>query len=538
VTGSVGEALIAGLAERGVDTIFGIPGVHTLELYRGLTTSGVRHVTPRHEQGAGFMADGFARVSGRTGVCLVISGPGVTNVLTPIGQARQDARPLLVLSASVSRDERGRGLGVIHDLPDQAALTRAVTRLTVSVDEPGQLGPALDAAWAVLEGHDGPPGPVHLQVPVDVLRLAADVAGQAVTRPRPLALPPAEAIEHAGALLAAAERPAIILGGGARNAGPAALALARRLGAPVGLTINGKGAVPASDPLCVPSRMMVAPFDRLFLEADVVLAVGTQLSELDWWALDRPFAPSGQIIRVDLDAAVLDANAPAAVGLVGDAEAVLDALLAGLPESTAGPGAAVAVARVAAAAAATRWPDAIAAHLPLVRALDSALPADRIVAVDSTQPGYAANHALDVELPGSWLMPIGYGCLGSALPMAIGACLAAPDRPVLAIAGDGGVLFTLPELAAARDLGLSLPLLVWNNGGYGEIRDAMRESDVPILGTDASAVDLPRVAEGFGCLGARAESLEHVQELVASALAAPVPTLIEVTPRTRGVTDG
>ena len=538
MSGSVGEALIAGLAERGVDTIFGIPGVHTLELYRGLTTSGVRHVTPRHEQGAGFMADGFARVSGRPGVCLVISGPGVTNVLTPIGQARQDARPLLVLSASVSRAERGRGLGVIHDLPDQAALTRAVTRLTVSVDEPAQLGPALAAAWAVLEGHDGPPGPVHLQVPVDVLRLAAAAAGRPVTRSTPIALPPAALIENAGALLAAAERPAIILGGGARNAGPAALALARRLGAPVGLTINGKGAVPASDPLCVPSRMMVAPFDRLFLEADVVLAVGTQLSDLDWWGLDRPFAPSGQIVRVDLDAAVLDANAPASVGLVGDAEAVLDALLARLPESAAGPAAALVAERVAAAAATTSWPDAVAAHLPLVRALDAVLPADRIVAVDSTQPGYSANHALDVELPGSWLMPIGYGCLGTALPMAIGACLAAPDRPVLALAGDGGVLFTLPELAAARDLGLPLPLVVWNNAGYGEIRDAMRESDVPILGTDASAVDLPRVAEGFGCLGTRAESLEHLQELVASALAAPVPTLIEVTPRTRGVTDG
>lgn len=532
---SVGEALIAGLAERGVDTIFGIPGVHTLELYRGLTTSGVRHVTPRHEQGAGFMADGFARVSGRPGVCLVISGPGVTNVLTPIAQARQDARPLLVLSASVSRDERGRGRGVIHDLPDQAALTRAVTRLTVSIDEPGQLAAALDAAWAVLEGQQGPPGPVHLQVPVDVLRLAAEATPRAARPSSSAELPPAEAIERASALLAHAERPAVILGGGARNAGPAALALARRLGAPVGLTINAKGAVPASDPLCVPSRMMVAPFDRLFLEADVLLAVGTQLSDLDWWALDGPFAPAGRIIRVDLDAAVLDANVPATIGLVGDAEAVLAALSSGLPATCAGPGAAAAAARVAAAAAATSWPDEVAAHLPLVRALDAVLPADRIVAVDSTQPGYAANHALDVELPGSWLMPIGYGCLGTALPMAIGACLAAPERAVLAIAGDGGVLFTLPELAAARDLGLSLPLVVWNNAGYGEIRDAMRAADMSVLGTDASAVDLPRVAEGFGCIGARAESLDHVQQLVSTALAAPVPTLIEVTPRTRGV---
>ena len=535
---SVGEALIAGLAARGVDTIFGIPGVHTLELYRGLTTSGVRHVTPRHEQGAGFMADGWGRVSGRPGVCLVISGPGVTNVLTPIAQARQDARPLLVLSASVGRDERGRGRGVIHDLPDQAAVTRAVTRLTVSIDEPDELGPALDAAFDVLEGRQGPPGPVHLQVPVDVLRLAAAAPGPSAAATPRAALPPADALARAVELLAGAERPALILGGGARDAGPAALALARRLGAPVGLTINGKGAVAPDDPLCVPSRMMVAPFDRLFLEADVVLAVGTQLSELDWWALDGPFAPAGRVIRVDLDAAVLDANVPAAVGLAGDAARVLDALAAGLPATCAGPGAAVAAERVAAAAAALRWPEAVSAHLPLVRALDAALPAGRILAVDSTQPGYAANHALDVERPGSWLMPIGYGCLGTALPMAIGACLAAPDRPVLALAGDGGVLFTLPELAAARDLGLSLPLVVWNNGGYGEIRDAMRDSDIRAVGTDASAVDLPRVAEGFGCIGARAESIDHVQELVAAALSAPVPTLIEVTPRTRGVEAG
>ena len=528
---TVGEALIAGLAARGVDTIFGIPGVHTLELYRGLTTSGVRHITPRHEQGAGFMADGWSRVCGRPGVCLVISGPGVTNVLTPLAQARQDARPLLVLSGVVSRDERGRGR--IHDLPDQAAVTRAVTRLTISLESPDELPAALDSAWAVLEGRRGPPGPVHLQVPVDVLRLNA--AAATAPSSAPVAVPPPDAIERAVALLAAAERPALVLGGGARDAGPLAVSIAERLGAPIGLTINAKGAVPSTHPLCVPSRMMLEPFDRLFLEADVLLAVGTQLSDLDWWALERPFDPAGRIVRVDLDAAACAVGPPAAVDLVGDATAVLAALSGRLSDRPAEARSHRAAALVAEAATAARWPDSVAVHLPLVRALDAVLPADRIVAVDSTQPGYAANHALDVELPGSWLMPIGYGSLGTALPMAIGARVAAPQRPVLAIAGDGGVLFTLSELAAARDLGLSLPLVVWNNGGYGEIRDAMHEADVSPLGIDASAVDLPRVAEGFGCLGVHAQSLDHLQESVAAALAAPVPTLIEVTPRTKGV---
>ncbi len=339
---------------------------------------------------------------------------------------------------------------------------------------------------------------------------------------------------RAAALLAGAERPALILGGGARRAGDAARALAERLGAPLGLTINAKGAVPPTHPLCVPSRMMVAPFDGLFTGADVVLAVGTHLSELDWWAVDG-FAPAGRVIRVDLDPEVLDANVPAAVGIVGEAEATLRALLEALPADVAGPPAAATAARVAEAGAALRYPEDVTRHLPLVRALDDALPAGRIVAVDSTQPGYAANHALDVDGPGSWLMPIGYGCLGTALPMAVGARLAAPDRAVLALAGDGGVLFTIAELAAARDLGLPLPLVVWNNAGYGEIRDSMAHAGIAPLGTDASAVDLPRVAEGFGCRGARAESLDHLRALVAEALAAPVPTLIEATPLTRGV---
>ncbi len=156
---SVGEALVRGLEARGVDHVFGIPGVHTLELYRGLEGSGIRHVTPRHEQGAGFMADGFGRVAGRPGVAFTISGPGLTNVLTPIGQARHDATPLLVVSASVAREARGRRLGVIHDLPDQAAATRALTRLTVTVDDPAALAGALEDAFDVLEGAQARPVP-------------------------------------------------------------------------------------------------------------------------------------------------------------------------------------------------------------------------------------------------------------------------------------------------------------------------------------------------------------------------------------------
>ena len=531
---SVGEALIAGLAARGVDTIFGIPGVHTLELYRGLTTSGVRHVTPRHEQGAGFMADGWSRVAGRPGVCLVISGPGVTNVLTPIAQARQDARPLLVLSASVSRDERGRGRGVIHDLPDQAALTSAVTRLTLSIDEPGQLEPRSTRPGTCSRGARGRRGPCTCRCRSTSAARGRDAARPATGHARP-ALPQADALARAVDLLARAERPALILGGGARDAGPAALALARRLGAPIGLTINGKGAIPSTDPLCVPSRMMVAPFDRLFLEADVLLAVGTQLSDLDWWALDGPFAPAGRIIRVDLDAEVLDANAPAEIGLVGDAAPVLDALAAALPDDLLGP----------------RSPPSrpgasrVARPRPLAGG-GRRVPAARTCARRRAAPRPHRRGRLDAARL----------CREPRARRRDPRLVADADRLRLprhrAADGDRRVRRG-PRPARARDRRrrrrplhppragrgarprLSLPLIVWNNGGYGEIRDAMLGANVPVLGTDASAVDLPRVAEGFGCIGARAESLDHVQELVAAALDAPVPTLIEVTPGTRGV---
>jgi acetolactate synthase I/II/III large subunit len=185
---------------------------------------------------------------------------------------------------------------------------------------------------------------------------------------------------------------------------------------------------------------------------------------------------------------------------------------------------------VARALADVQWPADVSAHLELVAALDRSLPEDRIVAADSTQPAYAANHAMPAHRPRSWLMPIGYGSLGCALPMAIGAKVAAPDRPVAALAGDGGVLFTLTELATARDLGLALPVVVWNNSGYGEIRDSMQRVGIPPLGTDASAHDLVAIAQGFGCRGTRAADPDALVRLVGDALAGDRPTLIEVRP--------
>ena len=518
---TTGEAVVGLLEQYGVGTVFGIPGVHTLEIYRGLAGSGIRHVTPRHEQGAGFMADAWGRVTGEPGVCFLISGPGVTNALTPVAQAYHDSRPLLVISSVVPAARRGEG--DIHDLPDQRGLTSAITAFSHTVTDPAELPEVLARAYDAFTARR--PRPVHIEIPVDVLKQPAGALQRAAGPPaRPEPTP--EAVRAAAAQLAGARRPLVILGGGALAAGAEAIALAERLDAPIGLSINAKGTVPDSHPLCLGPTFTFSPVSDLLREADALLVVGAELSELDLWALDAPLEPRG-LIRVDIDAGQLDNRFPAAVGVQGDAAATLRALLGALDGAPA-PGGGAAE-RVRAARAAIRWPEEIAAHRGLIDAIDAALPDDRIVAGDSTQPVYTANHCLPVNRPGSWLMPIGYGCLGCALPMAIGAKLAAPDRPVVAIAGDGGVLFSIPELATARDLGLALPLVVYDNRGYGEIRDSMDRVGVPHIGTDVSADDFAGIAHGFGCHGEQAGSLAEVTALVRGALDADRPTLIHVT---------
>ncbi len=521
---SCGECVAALLERLGTETVFGIPGVHTLEIYRGLAGSSLRHVAPRHEQGAAFMADGWARVTGRPGVCVLISGPGLTNALTPIAQAFHDSIPMLVISGAVA--EHDRGCGEIHDLPDQQALMASVTAFSHTVTDPGELPEVFARAQEVFASQR--PRPVHVAVPVDVLAgaAAAQVPPIPPTPPIPTPAPASAAIERAAQLLSQAQAPLIILGGGARDAGPQALALAERLAAPLGLTINARGTIADTHDLCLGSALSFPPVSDLLRSADVTLLVGAELSGLDLWGLDRPLTLS-RLVRIDIDADQLSRRWQPEVGLHGDAAITLSQVAARLDGARDPTRRAAVASRVAEVRRRLRPPAEIARFAPLVDALDRVLPPDRIVAGDSTQPVYAANHLLPMHQPRSWLMPIGYGCLGAALPMAIGAKLAAPARPVVAIAGDGGFMFTVQELASARDLGLSLPVIVYNNGGYGEIRDEMDRADIRHVGTDAAA-DITAIAHGFGCDGVRATSLEQLEHVLGEALGAPGPTVIEL----------
>ena len=524
---SCGEAVIELIERSGASTVFGIPGVHTLELYRGLGASGLRHVAPRHEQAAAFMADGWARVTGRPGVCILIGGPGLTNAITPIAQAYHDSIPMLVISGAVPAAQRH--LGEIHDLPDQRGLLAQVTAFSHTIEDPAELPDVFTRAAHVFASER--PRPVHIAIPVDVLKRPTPVPDWSPPAPdRPRADP--GAVARAADLLFAAARPLVLLGGGARDAGAEALAVARALDAPVGLTINARGTIPDDDPLCLGSALSFPPVSDLLRDADATLLVGAQFSDLELWGLSEPLSLRG-LVRIDIDAEQLSRRWVPEVGLHGDAAATLTSLADALADGAAarpedgGASSGAAASAVREARAALDPPHEVGRFRPLLDVLDRVLPADRIIAGDSTQPVYAANHLLGMATPRSWLMPIGYGCLGCALPMALGAKLAAPERPVLAMAGDGGFQFTIQELATARDLGLPVVTFVYDNRGYGEIRDAMDWAGVGHLGTDATTHDLLQIAAGFGVTAVRSGSLAELEQHLTDALGAAGPTVIE-----------
>ncbi|HLH65112.1 MAG TPA: 5-guanidino-2-oxopentanoate decarboxylase [Solirubrobacteraceae bacterium] len=549
-----GEALITLLERRGVELVFGIPGVHTLELYRGLARSGIRHVTPRHEQGAAFAADGYARVSGRPGVCILITGPGVTNAATAVASAYHDSQPLMVISSATATPDSGRGRGALHDLPDQRAFMSTITAFSETVESPEQLPGALERAFAVLEGPR--PRPVHIGIPTDVLAMAAgEAAGDAETQTAPangrgqtMPEPDAAELERAVRLLADAREPVILLGGGAIDAGAQALALSALCGAPIATSVNGKGAVPETHPAALGSGLTLEPIFGELERADVVVAAGTELSEVDYYYQERLPRFSGALIRIDTDAGQLHAGRAATVALHGDAAQTLGRLAEllqgarardGRSDAAGGDGAEraasggfdrgdVAAQRAERLRAGLRWWPGAESLLAVLDALSEALPSDTIVAADSTQLAYAANIHLPVQMPRSYLAPAGYGTLGPAVPMAIGAKLAAPDRPVACLVGDGGLLFTVAELATAAQLGLGIAVVVWNNHGYGEIRDSMDRAGIPHIGTSASAPDLGALARGLGCHAARVDALEGIGGAIANALGADRPTLIEL----------
>jgi acetolactate synthase-1/2/3 large subunit len=505
---TVAQRLVDWLRAMGVEVIFGIPGVHTIELYRALPGAGIRHITPRHEAGAGFMADGYARVSGRFGVALVITGPGLTNILTPMAQARADSVPMLVISGVNRSDTLGKGLGYLHELPDQLALTRTLGpafHLERAEDLPAVLGHVAEA----LTGGRG--GPVHLQIPLDLMAAAAPAA-DAVIGGGEAAVPDVSA---ALALLEEGAAPVILAGGGCKHAGEALQALAERLGAPVILTTNARGLL-HGHPLVVPASPSLGPVRDLIRGAAPLLVLGSELgpTDCDMYG-DGGFPATAAMIRVDVDEAQL-ARHPAAVTIEGDVAGIMPRLTRAAP---AADGAARAAAARDAARAAL--PPGYEAEVALLERLRDQVPG-AIMVGDSTQVIYAGNLWYDHDRPGGWFnAATGFGALGYATGAAVGAALAAPDAPVLCLIGDGGLMFAPGELLTAVEEKLNITFIVFNNHGFGEIASAMREAGAEVLG----CTPRPPAFEAF----ARACGLPFTRTTSDAVEAgAPGPRMIEV----------
>ncbi|WP_435235862.1 5-guanidino-2-oxopentanoate decarboxylase [Psychromonas sp. PT13] len=486
---SLGERLPALLVARGIDIVFGIPGVHTVEMYRGLPESGLRHITPRHEQGAGFMADGYARVSGKPAACFIISGPGMTNIVTAMGQAYADSIPMLVISTVNAHGQMGSGDGWLHEMPNQSELVSGVAAFSKTIHHPKELEKALDDAFAIFQC--ARPRPVHIEIPLDVL--LEQVPNPPVSK-APSLFPPApanNALKAAFNALSTAKSPVILAGGGAKKA--ALCDLAETLDAPILMTSNARGSMPVGHPLSVTTMATLPKTRELVANADVVLALGTELGPTDYdWVDDGGFKINGKLIRVDIDPVQLHRNLKAHICVNADAVATVDALIALLPKRESGDGS------VRAALACTdkaTFSDPIQSDLRILDIIRDQLPNSPIVG-DSTQIIYSGIMAYEAGCSaGFFSSASGFGTLGYGLPAAIGASLAIDeDEHVIAITGDGGLQFCLGELASATEAKANVIMVLHDNNGYGEIKTYMQDRDIPLTGVDIYTPDLVKIA--------------------------------------------
>jgi thiamine pyrophosphate-dependent acetolactate synthase large subunit-like protein len=522
-----GEWVVAALEAEGVRHVFGIPGVHNLAIYDALLRQDrIAHILARHEQGAGFMADGYARASGRPGVVVVTTGPGATNALTPLVESQAGSQPVLLVMSDIPSALIGQDLGALHEVPNQIDCFRPVCRWADALRDGAEIPGAVQGAFHLFR--TGRPGPVALSIPTDVLNAPATARLTAAGAGR---RPPCDVglIEEASRYLARAERPLIVAGGGAiaADATGELRALAERLQAPVVTSVMGRGAIPESDPLwqgVLPNRRAT---QEALEAADVVLSVGCRFSHRSTKGLllNLAFRPDQALLQLDLDPRTIGRMHVPALGIVGDARDGLAGILGALPAGAPTARWDWAALRRARDARHPRYTTVIDG---LLRALREAVPADGIFVGDQTCLNYWMEWHLPILAPRTFLYPIGSATLGYGVPAAIGAKVAQPDRPVVVVVGDGGLLFTGAELATAVKYRLPIVFVVMNDQDYGAIRYLQtrlygRTGEHALAGPDVLAL-----ARAFGVEAYQASTPEALRSTLEKALALGGPALVEV----------
>ncbi len=528
-----GRAVVEALVREGVDTVFGIPGVHTMEIYDAFCDheGQIRHIVTRNEGGAGFMADGYARATGKVGVGLVITGPGVTNAATALGQAYSDSSPVLLISSQNQSDHMDRDVGALHQLKDQLAMTAACAAWSHRVTDPAGVPVAISDAFAYLRTHR--PRPVHVEVPTDVLDAEAEMEFAAPTGGRSFS-PSADEIARTADILVAAGRPLIWAGGGAAGASDALTQIAELLDAAVIMTSAGKGVVDENHPLSLGSNLRSERMLEFIGTSDAVLAVGSELGVVDTGgSVQFPKA----LIRVDVDPPGGDRLYRPCLEIQSDAGIFAEQLLRLLRQmmveaaaaSESGPGGKDAfrgeIADLRDSILEEGSNDSeIRAILDVLR--QSLLPED-VVVCDMTMLCYRATSLYLAERPRTFLFPRGFGTLGWSMPAAIGAKLGRPDRNVVSISGDGGLLFTVGDLATAVKYRLPLPILLMNNESYGVVGRMQRRRYGREIGTDICNPDFVQMAEAFGARGRRLTDAAQLPAVLNEAFSADGPTIVE-----------
>ena len=515
-----GEALVKQLYREGVRVVFGLPGVQLYGVMAALREEpGIRFITTRHEQATSYMADGYARAGGAFGTALVVPGPGLLNAAAGLATAYSASSPVLMLSGQVPRHQLGKNIGVLHEVNDQLDAIAPITKWRKRVLEVGEVARA--AHDAVEQLRTGRPRPVELEMPPDTMEEEGEVELVEPSRAARAAAPRPD-VERAAEMLLAATRPVIYAGGGVHLAGahePLA-AVAEYLQAGVVQSAEGKGALSDASDLSLGAAMWPASATKRHLEsADVILVVGSRL------VLAGP-RPEQQVVQLDVDPEEIGRNHKKTFGLVGDARLTLAALLerlrAGAPPRASRKAEREAL-RAEVGMSMTQEP-----NTSILKSLRAGMPEDAIFVAGMTQIGYYSRPFWPVYQPQTYLTSSYSGNLGYEYPTALGAKVACPKRPVVAICGDGGFLYNAQEMATAVQQRINVVAVVFNDHAFGNVARDLDESWGGSYGAELHNPDFLKLADAYGVAGLRAKAPTDVGRLVADAIQLDRPVLIEV----------
>ena len=528
------DQVVNALEKLQVKTIFGIPGIHNLDIYDSLLSSDINHITARHEQGAGFMADGYARINNEPGVCLVISGPGLTNIITPMGQAMADSIPMVVISSQLPTSSLGQGTGSLHELDNSTYLAESVAKESKRIMHKDKIVSGIEEAYQL--AMSGRPGPVHIEIPMDILQ--TPIFNTKLTNNNySFSCDPWENLDQEDQinstvkLLKKAEQSIIIAGGGSTQAGEELKHIIEKIEIPVVQTIAGKGVIREDHPLCLGASMIFDEVQEKIKNSDCVLAVGTEIAPTDLEG--RELNIEGTLVQIDMDAGNFQRNFIADIEIRGDASRILKRINHKLEDLRIGN---------------YQEKEEIIEHskkelmnlrgmdeskvdftLNMLKAMRKAVPRDGVLVADMTTPAYVARNEYPAFQPNTFLHPVGYGTLGYALPAAIGVKFADMERDVAVLAGDGGFQFTIQELGVLLENEMSLPIIIWNNDGFGEIRkNELKRHPNETIAVDHKNPDFKKLATSYNLSYSQIKRPSKLESTLKEAFNKSKPEIIEV----------